>query len=247
VHDSADQGFARAAGLAGLVFVAVLSLALAPGARTAAAQAYEPNESLATATGPLLFGQAYSASLETQADRDFFFFYVGSTDPVQTVLTVENLGGGPSAISEIDATILDPLGAYAGGDFVYLGGGDRKTSTVALEPGKYFLEVLSREGFGDTYRVTTGGETGAFAAYGEIAARCTRATATARLRRNRLEKAKNELQRAVNRVQRSRYGSPRSRRAARTLRSKAGARVAARKRALKDAVRRQQPWCSIPQ
>jgi hypothetical protein len=114
-------------------------------------------------------------------------------------------------------------------------------------PGKYFLEVSGRNGFGDSYRLTTGGEPGAFVAYDEIAGRCARAVASTKLRRTRLKAAKTQLGRTVNRVQRTRYGSAKARRAARALRSKAKARVSARRRTLKVAIAQQKPWCFIPQ
>ena len=59
------------------------TLVLAP-----AANAAEPNNDFATATGPLTAGPAFNASLETADDVDYQFFYI--PDPATVTVTVKN-------------------------------------------------------------------------------------------------------------------------------------------------------------
>jgi hypothetical protein len=217
------------------------------GPSTHAQASYEPNDSLSTAVGPVLAGQPLVASLESTIDRDFYFFYVAAAGGASTALTVENLGGSTHPASEIEARILDSFGAYAGGNFAYLRPGEARTSTVPLQSGKYFLEVFTREGQGDAYRLIPGGATGAFVGYAEIAARCAGATAAIAMAQRRVDRAETKLERAISRVRRSRFGSERARRAARSLRERAVTRLAKKRRALRAVSKSREPWCTIPQ
>jgi hypothetical protein len=152
--------------------LATLSLTLVFTARPVAAEApYEPNDSIPSAAGPLAIGATYTAAIESPSDRDYFYFYVAAVGDVDVTTTVSNLGGGTQA-SEVDLRILDFLGTFVAGDLTYVNDGERRASTISLSPGKYFAEVHSFEGFGDTYSFTTGGGEGAFAGYGPVAARC---------------------------------------------------------------------------
>jgi len=242
------SAYGRRAGQAAVALLAACALALAFSPEDLRAEApFEPNDTLATAAGPLLLDQPLTANLEAEGDKDFFYFYVAATQSVRTVLTVENLGGSAQPVSEIDVRIMDPLGAYAGGGLVYVRGGESRSSTVTLEPGKYFVEIITREGYGDTYRLTPGGDNGAFGDYGKIASRCAAATASVNAQRDGLKRAKAKLQRATSRLRRSRYGSRKARQAALALRATAKARVAAKRRALQAATRTRKPWCFIPQ
>jgi hypothetical protein len=219
-----------------------LSAFLAP---PAAAAPFEPNDSILSATGPLALGQTYTAALEAQGDRDFFYFYVTSSDTSQVAFTVQNLGGG-GEFSDVKVTILDvastPLASQA-----FIGDGEQPTISAALAPQKYFVEVGAQQGFGDSYNLSAGGGPGAFGPYLQIAGRCARATEVAVAARNNLEKAKGKLQRTTARLRRSRYATPRARQRALAAQRKASAWVKTERRALNRAGKSQEPWCSILQ
>ena len=234
----------RRAGFAVLGLAAALCLApaAAPGAR--AAGPYEPNDTTLSAAGPLLAGQAYVGGVEAQGDRDFFFFYVTSPGEVQVTLTVRNLGGG-AAVSNVDALILDSASTPVGG-VSYINKGAEKTAVLTLAPQKYFVEVGSTEGFGDSYSLTGGGGAGAFGAYEAIAARCARGVVAVRRGKVGLRRAQAKLQRTTARLRRSRYSGRKARKKARVAYRKSRARVTAKKKGLKVAKASRQPWCSIP-
>jgi len=220
------------------------ALGAAPG--TAGAQGpYEPNETALGAAGPLLGGVGYVAGIEAQGDRDNFFFYVTAPGETQVTLTVRNLGGG-AAVSNVDAVILDTSATPVGG-LSYINAGAEKTAVLTLEPQKYFVEVSSTEGFGDSYSLLGGGGAGAFGPYEAIAARCARGSAALRRARVGLRRAQAKLQRTTARLRRARYGGRKARKSARRANRKARARVAAKRRALRAARTSRQPWCSIPQ
>lgn len=235
----------RRIGFAVLALLITLSPLVFAQKPLAAQGPYEPNDASPSAAGPLAIGQTYDAGLEIPGDRDFFFFYVTSPRPSQVMLTVRNLGGG-SKVSDIDATIVDstatPVGAVS-----FVGKGEERTVTTALEPQKYFVEVASNEGYGDSYSLTTGGGAGAFGPYARIAGRCATATAAITAAQTGLGRAKSKLQRATARVRRTRYSSRDAHKAARAVHRMAKERVAAKKSALKAARESQNPWCFIPQ
>ena len=215
----------------------------APGLR--AAGPYEPNDTTASAVGPVAGGQAYTGAIESQGDLDYFFFYVTSPGEAQVTLTVGNLGGG-TGISNIDAMVLDSSTTPVGG-LSYINRGKEKTATLALRPQKYFIEVSSTEGFGDTYNMIGGGGAGAFGSYETIAGRCAAATTAVAKARIGLTRAQAKLQRRTARLRRSLYSGEQERKAARAAYRKVRARVNAKRKELKAAKKSQQPWCSIPQ
>lgn len=218
----------------------LFALVFAPGLR--AAGPYEPNDALANATGPLAGGQTYTGGIELQGDLDYFFFYVTSPGEGQVTLAARNLGGG-TGISNIDATVLDSSATPVGG-LSYINRGQEKTATLILRPQKYFIEVRSTEGFGDTYSLTGGG---AFGSYQQIASRCAAGTTATKKAQTGLTRAQAKLQRTTARLRRSLYGTPQARKSARFAYRKARARVNAKRDALKAAKASQRPWCSIPQ
>lgn len=225
------------------MLIALSALVLAP--RPASAQdSYEPNDTILSATGPLAIGQTYNAGLEIPGDRDFFFFYATSR-ATQVALTVSNLGGGSKG-ADIGATIVDSSATPAGA-VSYIGKGEVRTVTTALEPQKYFIEVAENEGYGDSYSLTAGGGDGAFGPYARISGRCATATAAVRAAQSGLEGAKSKLQRATARVRRTRYAGRSAHNAARAVHRTAKKRVTAKKNALKAARESQKPWCFIPQ
>jgi hypothetical protein len=209
----------------------------------AVAAPYEPNDARPAAAGPLAFGQTWSAALESNVDRDYFFFYVTSADATPVELAARNLGGGGEP-SDLDVTILDATGTAIAGQ-AFIRDGESRTVAASLQPQKYFVEVVPGEGFGDAYSLSAGGGTGAFGSYAQIAGRCERATKAVGTDRVRVNRAKSKLQRATARLRRSRYATRTERRKARAAQRAARATVTARQDALTQARRSQEPWCSI--
>lgn len=232
-------------GLVGGMVAVVFALTLA--SPTAAAP-YEPNDTIASATGPLLAGQTYEASLESASDRDFFYFYVASSTPAQVTPTIKNLGSGPQAAS-LNATIIDSLGSTLSPVAYFLGAGGEATGATSLGAQKYFLEVRSAtEGAGSTnYSLTAVGSQGAFGSYAEIAARCAAGTKAVKTARSRVNRAQSKLQRATARLRQSQFGTPVELRAARKNFRKAKTRTTSAQRKLKAKRSLLQPWCGVPQ
>lgn len=223
--------------------LALLTLALAAAAASAATGPYEPNDAAPAAAGPLLFGQSYSAALESAGDQDYFFFYTTSPSPAQVSLTVQNLGGGgPTA--DIAATITDASATPIASQ-TFIRGGETRAMMATLEAGKYYLAVSAGTSFGDSYSVATGGGAGAFGPFAEISSRCSRATAAARKDETQLSRLESKLQRTTARLRRSRYSGRRALAAARAAQRKAKSKVTAKRRALRAARKATQPWCSI--
>jgi hypothetical protein len=224
-----------------LAFLALLALAV--GASPASAASYEPNDSISTATGPLLGGQGYVAQLETQSDKDVFYFYVTSPREAKVDITLEDMGGG-SAGAYIGAALTDGLGTPVAAT-AFVNPGEARELSAQLKPQKYFLQVTPGAGFGDSYRVATGAD--GFGPYSAIAGRCAAARAATKTAGAAVRRAKLKLQRAVSRLRRALYGSDRARVAAQRAYASAKRRARAARRALKAAAARQAPWCSIPQ
>jgi hypothetical protein len=238
------DGLRRAASLLGLAVFLGLSAAASA---VAASGPYEPNDALPAAAGPLAPGQAYAGAIEAAGDKDIFAFYVTSAAPAQVKLAVRNLGGGDSlAISDVDVAIVDSLGSPIA-SLPYILDGEERAAAVTLSPQKYYLEIWSNEGFGDSYSFTTAGGAGAFGPYAQIAGRCGAGTQAAKAARNQLSHAETRLQRAVSRVRRSRYASKEARALARERLRQTRRQVRAARVAIRDAAKSQQPWCSIPQ
>ena len=236
----------RALALFGLAIPLFVTLATAPSALAAAAP-YEPNDSITSAAGPLLIDQSYLAGIETPSDRDFYFFYVTSASSAQVTLTLKNLGGGTKS-SGISAAIVDSLGSPIDAFAYDIGDGRETSATTTLPAQRYFVEVNPVEGSssGIAYSLTTGGGTGAFGPYAQIAARCRAATRAVTVAQSRLRRAQARLQRALARVRRSLYGSRLAHRAARAAYRRTKAKASIETRELKAARRAEEPWCSIP-
>jgi hypothetical protein len=205
---------------------------------------YEPNDSVAGATGPLFLNQPIGATLETETDADFYFFYVTSQKQAQTTLTLANLGGG-SQSSDIQAIVFDNRETPVGG-VSFVGDGESRSLALVLEPKKYFVSVSPNTGFGDSYNLTGSGGSGAFGSYSEIAAKCSAAGAVVAKAQRRLRRAQAKLQRTTARKRRTLFSDPRERRRARRAQRQAMNLTAKRRRELREARASRQPWCSIP-
>jgi hypothetical protein len=229
----------RARGLCVCLAVALVAICC-PSQGRAAGLPFEPNDSLASAFGPLAVAQAYEAGLEGGSDRDFYFFYATAPSAGAVVLTVRNLGGG-SALSGVDATLLDanetPVAALP-----YLEDGEVRSAEARLAPQKYFVEVSPSEGYGDSYRLEL---SGAIGGYGTISRRCADAEGKAAAASTALDRAEAKLQRVIARLRRSRYAGPAARRSAQVAVRRARALRAKRLRELREARKSREPWCSI--
>lgn len=206
---------------------------------------YEPNDAVPSALGPLELGKSYGAALETPSDRDFYYFYVTAPGSPPAHLSVQNLGGG-SSVANFDVTIFDstitPVAAEP-----YVGGGEARSIEVALEPGKYFIEIAPNQGFGDSYNLSTAGGKGAFGTYAQIAGRCARASRAVSAGEVSLNRAEAKLQRATARLRRSRYANAVAQEKARAAHRHAKSRVRSKRRVLREARGARKPWCSIAQ
>jgi hypothetical protein len=227
-----------------LALAFILALALAPRSM-AASDPYEPNDSIGTATGPLVAGASYSAALESPSDRDFFFFYMTGTATASASIAIANNGGG-SQLPELNVTVYDTSEAPVGASF-YVREGEARNLTVSLAPGKYLLAVVPNDGFGDSYTLSPSGGTGAFGEYAQISARCRATKHAAAAAARQLEGARARLRRAEERLRRSHYGTQVAQDRARAFLDKTKRRVSARKNQLRTAKDSLDPWCSIPQ
>lgn len=126
-----------------LVASALLGLLVAaPGAG-----AVEPNEDFATATGPLVAGTPFKASLETINDIDFQFFYLPETTQlsVTTINETTKRGGAADRGRTIVSSLLrgrkGKLPLPLAGTERTLAPGKRATVKISLVPGKYFIPI----------------------------------------------------------------------------------------------------------
>jgi hypothetical protein len=231
--------------LALLVLPGVLALTLVVASRGAAAPPYEPNNSTLEAAGPLLLGQTYAADLVPEHDRDFYRFYVTAAGGAQVELSITNVGGGTEN-SDIDLLIFDTTATPIAG-LAFVRKGEEQVARLAMEPGRYYVEVTSNAGWGDTYLLSPRGSEGAFVPYEQIAGRCGKATANLNAAKRRLRKSQGRLARSVGRLRRSLYSGPRARKRARLAHRRARAKVRSARRGLQRARASVSPWCSIPQ
>jgi hypothetical protein len=226
-----------------VLFLALATLGLFVAPRANAAQgAYEPNDSVLAAAGPLLFGGAYTAALEMQGDRDLFAFHMTAPAPTQAQIAVTNLGGGDA--SDLSVTILDSAATPLAGQS-YVRAGETRIVGAQLGPQKYYVEVATGAGFGDSYRLVPGGSIGAFASYSQIAGRCAVARTALATAETRLNHSEARRQRAIAYVRRARYAGPAARRKARVAFRKARRRLRSDRGAAREAARRLELWCSI--
>jgi hypothetical protein len=115
---------------------------------TGVALAAEPNDTPATASGPLTAGKAFNGSLETINDADWEFFYL--PDTAQVTVTVKNTakseGKTPNRRRAIASTLFQarkgkPMVAIPN-TTAKLRPGQQDKSKVTLAPGKYLIPVV---------------------------------------------------------------------------------------------------------
>ena len=135
---------------AGLAFRRALPAAVAAVALLSiggSASAAEPNNSFATATGPLTAGQTFKASLETVNDVDYQFFYV--PDTVQLTVTTFNDSKPRGKAANRGRTIVTSLLRARKGKLPLplantvrtLKPHKRSKLKINLVPGKYFVPI----------------------------------------------------------------------------------------------------------
>jgi hypothetical protein len=231
--------------IAAMVIAVVL---LAPLAAADVSGPFEPNDTIPSAVGPLAAHQYYDGTIEVLGDRDYFYFYVTSAEPAKVRIELTNLGGssgGGGEVSDVDGTILDsnatPIESIS-----FIRQGETRDAELTLPPQKYLIEVSSREGYRDSYRLATDGSKGSFGIYSTVTARCAQATASVAALKNGLSIAKQKLQRATNRLRRAAFGNGANRLRARGQRQRAKQRVNSKRKALALARDATLPWCAIP-
>jgi hypothetical protein len=231
--------------------VAIASLALAMGVWASAAMAeppYEPNDNILTAAGPLGINQTYTAALETENDRDYYYFYVTGPTTAQVSITLTNLGG---AVHE--AGVIGYIDNSEGSEITNISSalaspGQYGSKSVSLEPGKYFVQIENDDAYGDSYKFTTSGTTGAFGEYSTIAAQCQAAQGPVNQYHAQVATAEASLKTAEAKLKR--YGESRNPKVRKKIRAKVAhvkKVVTAEKESLKAAEKAESPWCSIPQ
>lgn len=235
-------------GLSLFLLGALMAALIAAPAASAAQPPYEPNDTLLTAYGPLGLNQTYTAALETENDKDYFFFYVSSLTSSQVSLTIKDLGGGKTPYNGAAFEIEDSHGSGITYSHEVEQVGDYSTVNITLTAGKYYVEVQPENGYSANYSLTTGGTEGAFGAYAPIAAQCAAATASVVAVQAELGKAEAKLKKANAHYRRWRYSrNRRARRHTLAAYNKAKAAVKSEREALKTATKTQEPWCTIPQ
>ncbi len=116
------------------------TLVLAP-----AANAAEPNNDFATATGPLTAGPAFNASLETADDVDYQFFYI--PDPATVTVTVKNktakkdATGGRTLVASLLQARKGKLPLPLADTGRTLSPQETAKIKLLLVPGKYFVPI----------------------------------------------------------------------------------------------------------
>lgn len=108
--------------------------------------ATEPDDSFATATGPLTAGQTLKGSLETINDADFNFFYIPNTAnvTVTTINSAKKAGKGPSGKTIVSSLLRARRGKLPvplADTQRTLGPGKKAAVKVTLVPGKYFVPI----------------------------------------------------------------------------------------------------------
>lgn len=126
-----------------------LTTAIAAGSllSAGAAVAAEPNDSFATATGPLTAGQTFKASLETINDADFQFFYI--PDTAQVTVTTINDSKSEGKAANRGRTIVSSLLRGRKGKLPLpltdtartLKPRQKGRVKITLVPGKYFIPI----------------------------------------------------------------------------------------------------------
>lgn len=212
------------------------------GAVAASAQTpYEPNDDAATAFGPLFNLQSYSASLETENDADYYYFYVTTPATSQVKIHVDYTSGG-GIYDEVYVDILDSDQDGIGSNEMYKG--DSADVSVSLGAGKYYVSIEGDQGA--NYTISTSGTEGSFSDYTPIANACASATESLNAQNALLSTAALRLKAATRKVIRTRHKS-------RYAKTKARRNKASAKRAfniandgVRAAVKGQKPWCFIP-
>jgi hypothetical protein len=228
--------------------VACMAIAAIGSVSAVAQPPYEPNDSLLTGYGPLANNSTYQATLETENDVDYYYFYVTTLSSAQLTFTVTNLGGGAS-YTELDAELTDSHGNWITTLANDVEAADYGTKSVSLEAGKYYVRVENESHYGESYKFTTSGTQGAFGQYSTIQAQCTAATVPVATYQSQLAAAEANRKKAEARLNKvlSHRSTSRARRRARAKLRHVKETVAAEKASLKAAEAGQKPWCYIPQ
>lgn len=210
-------------------------------------QAYEPNDSFITGSGPLTAGITYSAGFETDNDEDYYFFYVPQRTQMFFTLTATSGSDEDSLVCGI--VVRQTLRDYSDvdGSSLRVYRGTSKTSSITLDRGKYFYNAHCPNA-GETYtlRISPPGST---STYQPFAAACASANGTVEPARARLASAKRKLRSAKRKLSRARRRRAR-RSTVRALKRrvrKAERQVRSGRRAFNSANAGVRRACSVPQ
>jgi hypothetical protein len=196
----------------------------------AAGQAYEPNDSYLTGSGPLAAGTTYSAGTETDNDEDYYFFYVPLRAQMYFNLTATHT-------ASLDSVVCSEVWqqTHRGYSEIYDTGlrvseGETETAAVTLDRGKYFFKVRDEcSEAGETYSFTIS-PPGTTSTYEPFAAACAAAHVPVVAASQQLGQAQSALSRAKRRL-----AAARARGASRTKLRLRKARVAEARAKVKAA------------
>ncbi len=174
-------------------FALVLALALTLAAVAKATPSYEPNDSFATAYGPLVAGGTYSDTIATADDEDDYYFYVTDPNGADIQLTIADPTVSDNGVyTELD----DSSQNYIDSTDVFSEGSE--TLDEQLGPGKYFVSVQAEfdQQDNEAYDLTIDAPAGALGTTTQVKAQCKSATASVTAAKAALARAQKRLKRA---------------------------------------------------
>lgn len=136
-----------------LITTIALSLAaLALPASAAAAPAYEPNDGIHQAFGPLAAGTNYDAAITSNNDEDWYVLYVSGQGVLDVALTnTDDASGGSTHVD-----LLDKDGTSLNSESYISENTTEHLVYTTPGPGQYYV-VIDSDSAGDQYRLTVSG------------------------------------------------------------------------------------------
>lgn len=199
-----------------LVLAVTCAALLCAGTSQALAQS-EPNDTAATANGPLTSDTTYSAALETSNDQDWYVLYVDDTR--QLHITLSNTSAKAKSCCSSNGVSLDLIGSDGSGGLqnAYVRAGDPDDSIdYTVTRGRYYIKVTGGASDTLTYTFTVA------APGGLVSPECLSAQDDVARYTKELATDKKRLSKTHSRVKRTRI--------ARTIRTVTGALTAAKQK-----------------
>ncbi len=173
----------------------MLALALTLATVARATPPLEPNDSFATAYGPLLTGTAYSETIADSNDEDDYYFYVTAQDGADVQVNVDDPTAGDNGVyvelDDADGNMVDSIDVFSG---------TSDQLDDQLDPGKYFVSVQAE--FDDQvdpedYSLELSADpAGALGTTAEVKAQCKSATTSVATAKAALARAQKRLKAA---------------------------------------------------